>query len=188
MSTVVLFLAFLALLMLVAGSSRIPAIRLASRIVSLLGLSLFGLITLASVYAMFTLGGKGGGIFLLVAIPSAIIAALFLYSLTCSQATERFVELPPRVQAQQTRVGIDQEIFRLQARLADAEGKVHDFWLTPATRQRLRRSIAADKMMLVRLRELQSALPASAAADSGRGGSPARPIEAGIAGIENDDA
>src|SRR5690606_3042162 len=69
MKTLVLLIAFIALGTIALGSSRSRGIRLASRLVSFIGFMFFGLVTVASLYGMFALEGKGAGVLLFIAIP-----------------------------------------------------------------------------------------------------------------------
>ena len=77
MNSLVMLLVFIALGLVVLGSGRFRSIRLASRLLSFIGLAFFGLVTLASLYGMFALGDKGGGALLFIAVPAGIITGLF---------------------------------------------------------------------------------------------------------------
>lgn len=158
MKTLVLLIAFVALGTIALGSSRSRGIRLASRLVSFIGFMFFGLITVACVYGMFALEGKGAGVLLFIAIPGGIITALFFFAFTSSRGTEAFAAQPLREQLDQTRSGVEAEIPRLERRIAAAEEKRARFWTTSATRERLRMEIARDQRMLAELRKLQAAL------------------------------
>lgn len=153
-----MLLVLIALGLVVLGSGRFRGIRLASRLLSFVGLVFFGLVTLASLYGMFALGDKGGGALLFIAVPAGIITGLFCFAFTSSLGTEAFVALPLQEQLEQTRAGVDEEILRLERRLAEAEAKCHRFWIASTTRERLRSEIERDRLLLDRLRTLQAAI------------------------------
>ena len=158
MNSLVMLLVLIALGLVVLGSGRFRGIRLASRLLSFVGLVFFGLVTLASLYGMFALGDKGGGALLFIAVPAGIITGLFCFAFTSSLGTEAFVALPLQEQLEQTRAGVDEEILRLERRLAEAEAKCHRFWIASTTRERLRSEIERDRLLLDRLRTLQAAI------------------------------
>lgn len=158
MEILVTLIMLVALGALVLGSSRFRGIRLASRWLSFAGFVLFGVIALASLYFMFILDNQGGGVLLLLAVPAGLVSALFFIGFTASLGAESLLALPLEQQLEQTQTGIDDEIRKLEQRIASAQARAGRFWSTAATRERLRQNIGRDQFMLAELRKLQTAL------------------------------
>ncbi|MCL4777166.1 MAG: hypothetical protein KJ054_06625 [Gammaproteobacteria bacterium] len=158
MSDLVLLIVFIALGAVVLGSHRFRGLRVASRVLSVVGFLFFGLISLACVYGMFALGDKGAGVLLFIAVPSGVIAALFFFALKSSWGTEAFARLPPGEQLEQTRSGVDADIVRLEREIAAATAKLDRFWVPSSTRERLRREVTSNRRKLEELRKLQAAM------------------------------
>ncbi len=164
MQTLVALLVVVALGVLVLGSGPWRRVRLASRLLALLGLAGFGLVALASLYGMFALGDKGAGVLLFVAIPAAIIAGLFAFALWSSIGTEATLAAPPADGPARADAGIDGEIARLQQRVVATRARCGRWWVTRRRRRMLEESIARDQRMLADLRALQAMRPPAAPA------------------------
>ncbi len=158
MKNLVLPIAFIAVGLLVLGAQRSRGVRVASRVLSFVGLVCFGVIALACLYGMFALGSRGGGVLLFLAVPAGLIALLFGYALVSSLGTEAFAALPQREQLEETRTGIKEEIVQLELRIAEMEARRRRFWIRAETREELRQQIQRSQVQLTGLRAMQAGL------------------------------
>ncbi len=163
MGRLILALVVIALLVMAAGTGRSGAIRRASRTIAFLGFAFFGLVSAASLYGMFALADRGGGVLLFLALPTAFIAWLFFAALTTSRQVEALEALPPDLRRDRTNALLESQIAEHERTIADAEAKVGGFWITPGKRKRLREEIAHSRLMLAGLRKMRSAADDAAA-------------------------
>lgn len=158
MEKLILTLVLIAFATVVLGSGPARGLRRASRVIGLIGFTVFGLITLACLYGMATLGGRGGGVLVFFAIPSGIIAGLFLHAYSGSRATEAFITRPPAEQQARTREQMSSEIVALERRIVTAEARLERIWIGEKRRQQLRREAANAREQLDGMRRIEQGL------------------------------
>ncbi len=158
-------LVFIALIVLALGAGPARGLRRASRVVALVGFAFFGLVTLACLYGMIVLDDRGGGVLLFIAVPSGIIAWLFLHAFLGSRETEAFAALPPAEQQARTHEQISGEIVALERRIAAADAGRDRIWISTKKRERLRREAASAREQLAGLRRIEQALSSRKAGD-----------------------
>ncbi len=130
------------------GLSRSPALRRASRVVSFIGLTVFGLVAAASLYGMVALADRGGGVLILLAMPTGFIAWLFFNTFTAAREYEDLQSLPVGERIAHTNALLESQLREHERTIAENSEKVNSFWITPGKRKRLREEIAHSRMLI----------------------------------------
>jgi preprotein translocase subunit SecY len=135
-----------------------PPLRQASRYVLLVNWLAYGGATLACLYLAFfkQSSGIGNGVFLIIAIPVALIAVI-VFGVWKAAIRYGYVQsLPPDLRRVEELVDIERALEAMRTGLASAEKKHASFWTSASERRRLEAEISMMKSSIRSLEEARA--------------------------------
>src|ERR1700682_66073 len=135
-----------------------PPIRQAARYVLLVNWLAYGAATLACLYLAFfkQSSGIGNGVFLIIAIPVALIGVI-AFGVWKAAIRHGYVQsLPPDLRRVEELVDIERALEAMRASLASAEKKHAGFWTSASERRQLEVEISAMKSSIRSLEEARA--------------------------------
>ncbi|WP_375768333.1 hypothetical protein NR798_42740 [Archangium gephyra] len=135
-----------------------PGVRRLSRFILLAAWLVYGIATLACLWAGFfkPSTGIGHGIFLIIAIPVGIVAGIGFSVWRAAHRHEYVLSLPPDMRRHEELIDIDRGLEAARASLASAQSKLGKWGQSASDRRRLEAEISAARFTIQSLEKARA--------------------------------